>query len=243
MRADRFRDRDDAGLRLAERVREQAERQEWPRPFVLALPRGGVPVAAHVARALGAPLDVLVARKIGAPGTPEVGIGAIVANDPPVWDERILRFLDITADQLGAEVAHERTELNRREALYRHGRLAPDLRSRTVVLVDDGLATGVTVRAALRLIRRDAPARVVVAVPVGDSRALAELQEDVDQLVCLSQPADFRAVGLWYDDFTQVADDEVVEILESRLRTGGVGRAPVGGPSPGPPVGGPGSPR
>ncbi|MER7830652.1 phosphoribosyltransferase family protein [Streptomyces sp. NPDC095602] len=209
----RFEDRRDAGRRLGERIRERAAAQAWPDPVVLALPRGGVPVGAEVARALEAPLDVLVVRKIGLPGQPEVGIGAIAGEAPPLFDERALEMLGITPDELGADVARERAELHRREALYRRGAPAPDLRERAVVLVDDGLATGVTARAAARLLRGEEPERVALAVPVGDRRATAELRAEVDDVVCLSEPGDFRAVGLWYEDFDQVPDDEVLRIL------------------------------
>ncbi len=209
----RFQDRRDAGLRLAARLRETAAEREWFDPVVLALPRGGVPVAAAVARALHAPLDVLVARKIGLPGRPEVGIGAIAGEAPPVYDERALAMLGMTPDELGASVARERTELHRREDLYRGHAPRPDLRDRTVVLVDDGLATGVTARAAIRLIRGEGPAALVLAVPVGDHRAAAELRREVDELVCLLQPDDFRAVGRWYEDFAQTTDDEVIALL------------------------------
>ncbi|MEU7569044.1 phosphoribosyltransferase family protein [Streptomyces fradiae] len=209
----RFEDRGDAGRLLGESVRERAAGQGWSDPVVIALPRGGVPVGAQVARALDAPLDVLVVRKIGAPGRPEVGIGAIAGEAPPLFDGRALRMLGITPDELGADVARERTELHRREALYRRGAPAPDLRGRAVVLVDDGLATGVTARAAARRLREEEPERLVLAVPVGDRRAVAELRTEVDDLVCLSQPADFRAVGLWYEDFEQVGDEEVLGIL------------------------------
>ncbi|WP_436946258.1 phosphoribosyltransferase [Streptomyces sp. SudanB25_2051] len=209
----RFEDRRDAGRRLGERIRERAAAQAWPDPVVLALPRGGVPVGEEVARALEAPLDVLVVRKIGLPGQPEVGIGAIAGEAPPLFDERALEMLGITPDELGADVARERAELHRREALYRRGAPAPDLRERAVVLVDDGLATGVTARAAARLLRGEEPERVVLAVPVGDRRATAELRAEVDDVVCLSEPGDFRAVGLWYEDFDQVPDDEVLRIL------------------------------
>ncbi|MEU6238179.1 phosphoribosyltransferase family protein, partial [Kitasatospora sp. NPDC047058] len=144
----RFRDRRHAGRVLAERLLESPALRRPADPIVLALPRGGVPVAVEVARVLGAPLDVLVVRRIGAPGQPDAGVGAIVGDDPPVFDRRVLKILGITADRLAGDVAHERAELRRHEDLYRQGRPAPRLAGRTVVLVDDGVATGVTVHAA-----------------------------------------------------------------------------------------------
>ncbi|MCH0538910.1 phosphoribosyltransferase [Streptomyces sp. MUM 203J] len=209
----RFEDRRDAGRRLAARLREAATGEEWFDPVVLALPRGGVPVGAEVARALHAPLDVLVTRKIGLPGQPEVGIGAIAGEAPPVYDDQVMRMLGILPDELGASVAHERTELHRLQDLYRGHRPGPDLRGRTVLLVDDGLATGVTARAALRLVRAGEPARLVLALPVADRQALAELRPEADALVCLSEPADFQAVGRWYGSYEPVSDDEVIALL------------------------------
>lgn len=208
-----FADRHQAGRQLADAIAELTGSQHLPDPIVLALPRGGVPVAAEVARALDAPLDVLVVRKIGAPGQPEVGIGAIVGEDPPLFDRRALQMLGITADELSTAVARERTELHRREDLYRHGRPALRTADRTVVLVDDGLATGVTARAAVRHLRGAQPARIVLAVPVCDAGAAAELRHDVEDLVCLQHPRPFHAVGLWYDDFDQVTDREVIDAL------------------------------
>lgn len=209
----RFENRQDAGRRLAARIRDAATDQEWFDPVVLALPRGGVPVAAEVSRILHAPLDVLVTRKIALPGQPEVGIGAIAGEAPPVYDEQVMRMLGILPDELGASVAHERTELHRYQALYRGHRPGPDLRGRTVLLVDDGLATGVTARAAIRLVRGEEPARLVLALPVADRQAMAELRPEVDDLVCLSEPADFQVVGRWYESYEPVADDEVVALL------------------------------
>ncbi|MET9375290.1 phosphoribosyltransferase [Streptomyces sp. NPDC003035] len=209
----RFYDHRQAGEELALRLLERAGDGDLTDAVVLALPRGGVPVAAEVARALKAPLDVLVARKIGAPGSPEVGIGAIAGEDPPVFDTRALRMLGLTEEDLAADVARERTELHRREALYRDGRPALDVEGRTVILVDDGLATGVTARAALRLLRSRRPARLVLAVPVCAPEAAREIGREADDLVCLHGPSSFRSVGEWYEEFAQVSDNEVISTL------------------------------
>ncbi|GAA0459093.1 phosphoribosyltransferase [Streptomyces olivaceiscleroticus] len=218
----RFTDRRDAGRQLARQVREHLEAARPDLigghppdgPVVLALPRGGVPVAAEIAHDLGAPLDVLVARKIGAPDQPELGIGALAGEDPPLFDPRALRYLGLTEEQLAADVARERTELHRRTDLYRGRRPPPDLAGRTVLLVDDGLATGMTARAALRALRRHGPACVLLAVPVASPTTAAALAAEADDVLCLSRPPDFRAVGEWYEDFTQVSDEDVIGILQ-----------------------------
>lgn len=207
----RFEDRCEAGRRLAGRLRDLLGGQAGD-AVVLGLPRGGVPVAAEVARALAAPLDVLMVRKVGAPGQPEVGVGAIADGDPPLFDDGTLEFLGLTPGRLAADVERERAELRRRERVYR--RYPPvRLSDRTVVLVDDGLATGVTARAALRHLRAQRPGRLVLAVPVGAAQAVADLRREADDLVCVHQPQPFRAVGCWYQDFHQVSDQEVIGVL------------------------------
>ncbi|ADI04809.1 hypothetical protein SBI_01688 [Streptomyces bingchenggensis BCW-1] len=213
----RFRDRRQAGRKLAERLREPPRGERLRNPVVLALPRGGAPVADEVAQALQVPLDVLVARKIGAPFNPELGVGALAGDDPPLYDEGALALLDLTPAQLAPRAREERTELRRREQLYRRGRPSADLRDRTVIVVDDGLATGVTARAALRSVRHREPARVILAVPVCSREAAAAVRPEVDDLVCLDQPDPFQAVGLWYEDFAQVRDDEVTDVLRASL--------------------------
>lgn len=213
-----FRDRAEAGRLLGDEVARVLTAEDG-RPLVLALPRGGVPVAVPVADRVGGDLGIVLARKIGAPGRPEFGVGAIAENGPPIFDRGSLEMLGITADDLAATVAAERAEIERRAARYRGGRPAPDPAGRSVVLVDDGLATGVTARAALRRLRDQGPRRLVFAAPVCAPQAYESLAADADTIVCLSAPPAFRAVGQWYEDFHQLTDEDVDEILH--LRAGG----------------------
>ncbi|MGW1808353.1 phosphoribosyltransferase [Streptomyces sp. NPDC002078] len=212
----RFHDRVHAGRELAERLRIRQEAGALTHPVVLALPRGGVTVAREVARALEAPLDVLVARKIGAPFQEELGVGALAGDDPPLFDERTLDELGLDEAALDDVVERERAELHRREERYRQGRPAPELRDRTVILVDDGVATGATARAALRWLRRQSPERVVLAVPVCSPQAADLLRGEADEVLCLQRPTVFLAVGEWYEDFEQLTDDDVLAALQGQ---------------------------
>ncbi|GGW63826.1 phosphoribosyltransferase [Streptomyces lucensis JCM 4490] len=209
----RFRDRAEAGRELAGLLSAAHARGDLPDPVVLALPRGGIAVAEPVARALGAPLDVLVVRKIGAPGQEEFAVGALAADDPPLFDETTLGELGLTEESLAPVVERERRELRRREQRYRGDRPPPDLGGRTVIVVDDGLATGATARAALRHLRRLRPARLVLAVPVGAPDSLDLLAAEADVVLCPHRPSGFAAVGQWYDDFEQLTDTQVLAAL------------------------------
>jgi predicted phosphoribosyltransferase len=192
------------------------------RPVVLALPRGGVPVAAEVARALGAPLEVLVARKLGAPHQPELGIGALAEGGVRVVDPAAVRALHLAPADVEAVATREAAELDRRVHRYRGDRPLPDLAGRTAVVVDDGLATGVTASAALRAAVAAGPARLVLAVPVGSPDTATRLAaEHGVEVVCLEQPWDLRSVGRWYRDFAQTTDDEVLALLAAGRAAGG----------------------
>ena len=212
-----FPDRRGAGRVLAAALRRRFTgpdgRLTLERPLVLALPRGGVAVAAEVALDLGVPLDVLVTRKIGYPQQPELGVGALAEGGEPVYDDAMLRELGIEKADLAGVVARERAELARRVEVYRGGRPAPDVRDRSVILTDDGLATGVTARAALRAIRAARPARVVLAVPVGSPGSVAALAAEADDIVALALPRTFHAVGEWYTSFGQLTDADVLALL------------------------------
>lgn len=205
-----FRDRAEAGRRLAEKLRHYAKR---PDVLVLALPRGGVPVAYEVARALAVPLDVFLVRKLGFPGQEELAMGAIASGGARVLNTSLLRRLHVPAEVVDAVAAKELRELERREQTYRGARELSSVRGKTVILVDDGLATGATMSAAAAALRTQEPARIVVAVPVGAPDTCKDFGEVVDEVVCAEMPEPFVAVGQWYDDFNQTTDEEVREIL------------------------------
>jgi predicted phosphoribosyltransferase len=206
----RFRDRTDAGRQLAERLAHYAGR---PDVIVLGLPRGGVPVAAEVAKALGAPLDVFLVRKLGVPGQEELAMGAIAEGGVAVLNEDLIASLQIPRAAVEQAEAREGAELQRRQRLYRASRPAFDLGGRTVILIDDGLATGSTMEAAILALRRLGPARVVVAAPVGARESCDRLGRLADEILCASTPAWFSAVGQRYEDFSETSDDEVRRLL------------------------------
>jgi predicted phosphoribosyltransferase len=207
--AERFADRREAGAALAAELQHLASDDV----VVLALPRGGVPVAYEVARRLGAPMDVFVVRKLGMPGYPELAMGAIASGGACVMNDDVLTWYRPTASAIEAVTREERAELERRERAYRDGRPLAPVKGRVAILVDDGLATGSSMRAAVLAVRRLHPARVVVAVPVGAREACAALREIADDVVCLSMPKPFSSVGMWYVDFSKTTDQEVRQLL------------------------------
>jgi predicted phosphoribosyltransferase len=206
-----FRDRFEAGRVLAERLSAYADR---PDVVVLALPRGGVPVAYEVAKALHASLDVFLVRKLGVPGREELAMGAIASGGVYVLNEEAVQALGIPDEVIQQVALEEQRELERRERVYRGDRPHPDVRGKIVILVDDGLATGSTMRAAVAALRRQGPAKILVAVPVGSPETCSELQAVADEAICARTPEPFYAVGLWYEDFSQTTDEEVRELLQ-----------------------------
>lgn len=211
----KFRDRADAGRRLAADLGEYADREDL---LVLGLPRGGVPVAFEVARELSAPMDVFVVRKLGVPGHEELAMGAIASGGVRFVDEALTAELGIAEDVVALTAAEQQEELERRERLYRGGRADPRLEGRTVVVVDDGLATGSSMQAALLALRARDPGRLVVAVPVGSKGVCTAFRETADDVICSITPEPFRAVGLWYEDFSPTSDEEVRDIMERAAR-------------------------
>ncbi len=207
-----FADRQSAGRELAQRLLHYAGR----RPLVLGLPRGGVVVAAQIAEALGAELDVLVVRKVGAPRQPELALGAVTDGDEPrtILNEPVIRALRVPRDYLDGAIEAQLTEVRRRQDLYRGGRPAASWRGRLVIVVDDGIATGATVRAGIQALRAGGAGTIVLAVPVAPPEAVRSLRGEVDDLVCLDIPDRFAAVGAFYEDFRQTTDEEVIALLE-----------------------------
>src|SRR5437899_882672 len=205
-----FPNRAEAGRFLAEKLEKYAGRDDVT---VLGLPRGGVPVAYEVARALRLPLDVFIVRKLGVPGFEELAVGAIASGGVRVLNEDVVRALPNAHEIIESVTAKETAELQRREESYRDGRPAPELRDKTVILIDDGLATGATMRAAVKALRQRGAAKIVVAVPVGPPDTCREFEDEADEVICASEPEFFQAVGQYYEDFSQTSDDEVRELL------------------------------
>jgi putative phosphoribosyl transferase len=210
-----FSNRAEAGQLLAEKLEKYAGREDV---IVLGLPRGGVPVAYEVARRLEVPLDVFIVRKLGVPGFEELALGAIASGGVRVLNEDVVRALPNANELIESVTTRELAELGRREQIYRDGRPAPDISGRTVILVDDGLATGATMRAAVAALRQLGAAKIVVAVPVGAADTCREIEQEVDETVCAMAPEWFQAVGQFYEDFSQTSDDEVRELLARAAR-------------------------
>jgi predicted phosphoribosyltransferase len=211
----RFRDRTEAGRLLAEKLKGYANRAEV---IVLALPRGGVPVAFEVARAINAPLDVFVVRKLGVPWQPELAMGAIATGNVRVLNDDVVQAYRISDDEINAVAAEEQKELERRERVYRGEKPAPEVRGRTVILVDDGIATGTTMRAAIAVLKKQQPVRIVVAVPVAARSTFDEMKAEVDEVVCVMIPEALFAIGQGYERFPQTTDTEVRNLIERNTR-------------------------
>jgi predicted phosphoribosyltransferase len=211
-----FANRTEAGRQLAEELEKYAGRDDV---IVLGLPRGGVPVAYEVAKRLRTPLDVFIVRKLGVPGFEELAAGAIASGGVRVLNEDVVRAIPYAEEAIEAVTAKETTELERREQIYREGRPPPELRDRIVILVDDGLATGATMRAAVKALRQRGAAKIVVAVPVGPPDTCHEIKEQADETICLSMPAFFQAVGQYYEDFSQTSDEDVRELLSQAAQS------------------------
>ena len=218
MRSVRFRNRLEAGRLLGEELAARFGRAQDL--TVLGLPRGGVPIAAEVARALGAPLDVFIVRKLGLPGHEELAMGAIASGGVRVLNQDVLRYMPQPQQIIDAVAAREQQELVRRERSYRGSRPPLDVRDKTVIVVDDGLATGSTMRAAVAALRKMEPKTITVAVPVAAPQTVEEFRNEAIDIVCLRTPEPFDAVGLWYDDFSQTSDEEVQELLQSTAMKG-----------------------
>lgn len=218
----RFQNRTEAGRLLASKLKEYANR---PDTLVLGLPRGGVPVAFEVAKALNLPLDICIVRKLGVPGHKELAMGAIASGGVRVLNYDVVSWLGISSKTIDEVAARELRELQRRDRAYRGDRPPLDVRDRTVILVDDGIATGSTMRAAITVLKSQQPQQLIVAVPVAPLETCNEIQAEVDKLVCLMTPEPFYAIGLWYEDFAQTTDEEVRELLAEQSTSNRQGSA------------------
>ncbi|SEO37946.1 phosphoribosyltransferase [Nitrosovibrio sp. Nv6] len=205
-----FADRAEAGKMLAEALSAYAGRTDV---LVLALPRGGVPVAYEVAKMLAAPMDLWLVRKLGVPGQEELAMGAMAGKDTRILNQEIINILNIDQAAIDAAVAREQKELERRNRHYRQGRPPPDIEGKTIIIIDDGLATGATMRAAIASLRHMGAKRIIAAVPVGAASTCSKVQKEADELVCLFTPEPFYGVGQWYSDFSQTSDEEVLALL------------------------------
>jgi predicted phosphoribosyltransferase len=215
-----FSNRAEAGRQLAEKLEKYSGADDL---IVLGLPRGGVPVAYEVAKRLRAPLDVFIVRKLGVPGFEELAAGAIASGGVRVLNEDVVRAIPYASEAIEAVTAKETAELERREQIYREGRPAPELRDKIVILVDDGLATGATMRAAVKALRQRGAAKIVVAVPVGPPDTCREVAQQADETICLSTPPFFQAVGQYYEDFSQTSDDDVRDLLARAAKDAAIG--------------------
>jgi len=206
-----FKDRRDAGIQLALRLEEYRGQRDL---LILALPRGGVPTGDEIARSLNAPLDIVIVRKIGFPGQPEFGIGAISETGTTVLNESIISSFGVPRDYIESAIARQKEEISRRVELYRKGKRLSHLEGKTIILVDDGVATGATMKAAIATLKEEKIKKLIVAIPVAPPSIADELEKMVDEFICLDTPFDFMAVGAHYRDFSQVSDAEVVELLQ-----------------------------
>jgi len=213
---DKFRDRQDAGIILARYLNNYANQSNV---IVLALPRGGVPVGYEIALALSVPLDIFIVRKLGIPGHEEVAMGAIASGDTVIFNETLINSLHLNQSSIDSILQSEQQELMRRERLYRGNRAFPALSGKTVILVDDGMATGASMQAAVAALRKHEPASIIIAIPVAAPQTCEEIAKLVDRIVCPMKPINFYAVGLWYESFSQVSDDEVIALLEKSNST------------------------
>nr|HAT8713107.1 phosphoribosyltransferase [Legionella jordanis] len=210
---EKFINRHEAGRILADQLKSFTNN---PNVLVLALPRGGVPVAYEIAAALSAPLDVFIVRKLGVPAHEELAMGAIASGDTIIFNQEIIDALHISKKDIEETISIEKKELSRRESMYRNNSPYPSLRNKIIILVDDGIATGATMRAAIKALRKQQPSRLIMAVPVAAFSTYKEMSGLVDEIICPLQPLHFYAVGLWYEDFSQTTDTEVSELLEKR---------------------------